>query len=201
MLLDRSLRATFANYSTLLLIAAVVFVPLQIGCSYVYRNVIATTEIHDQIREFPTESRQVKSVGKPQLERARLAFLGADVLGLLLLPLMVRAARRAQEVDSSGGVATALDAWRHIGSDGRKRSWDKGTIGTVVAATLIGLAVGFFLQQIGLLLSAPVGDDRAYVPVGLSRALARSAGVPFVLMAVNLARVAKADHQPEPKLY
>lgn len=110
-MLDRAFRDAFRSFSTLFVVVAIVTVPLHLAYAFTFRNVIATGEIHAQIREFPNY-RQVRSVGPEQLTHSSIAFWVLTGLELALMPVAVKATRRVLEIEEHGGVATAPDAWR-----------------------------------------------------------------------------------------
>ena len=111
-MLERAFSAAFRNLSTLFLMVALFTVPLHVGYSYLFRDVIEVRKIHSSIEGFPSY-RQVKNVGPDELRTARLTYLGLSVLELaLLLPLLARATARVLEVDAAGGVPTIPRALR-----------------------------------------------------------------------------------------
>jgi hypothetical protein len=198
---DRGLRISLRNFSTLFLVVATILLPLHLIYAFSFRNVIATRDLHDDIRAFPTEGRQVKSVGKPQLRNAAIGNWVLEGLTLALLPLFLRAARRVQEVEAEGGVPDALDAWRHVRSSPGRYGWAEGAIPVILGGTLIALLVTALTQAIGLLLIEPIGDDGAWAAFGTVRAAARSAGLTFLLGALLISRIAKERYASRPNPY
>ncbi len=200
-MLDRAFRDTFRNLSTLFLVVAVITVPLHLVYSFAFRNVIATRDIHAQIREFPNY-RQVRSVGPQQLTHASIAFWVLTGMELALVPLAVKATRRVLEVEEQGGVATTPDAWRHAL---RKREGGRTFAPRAIPAAAIAVIAAFVLGtllEVTLLTAAElVGARDNWTVVGTVSGVARAATVPFVLTTIARARIAKADPLATPKLY
>ena len=200
-MLDSGLRITLRNFSTLFLVVATILLPLHLVYAYAFRNVIATRDLHDDIRAFPTDSRQVKSVGKPQLRNAAIGNWVVEGLSIALIPLFLRAAGRVKEVDAEGGVPNVPDAWSHARSKAGRYGWAEGAIPVILGGTLIALLVAALAQAIGLLLIEPIGDDGTWAAFGLVRGAARSAGLTFLLGALLISRIAKERYAPRPNLY
>jgi hypothetical protein len=180
MLLDRALRATIRNFSTLFLLVALVMVPLQVAHAYVFRRVIAVSELHPAIEGFP-EGRKVARVGPGQLRKARTGYLVIGAIEILLLPLLVRAAARVMAVDRAGGVPTVVGAFAGMRGSlevGRLRGLPVGPL--VVAATL-GITIGWLTRALGLVLVEPLADGAAFSGVGLIEGVARALGGAFVV--------------------
>ena len=184
-MLERAFSAAFRNFSTLFLLVAIFTVPIHVGYSFVFREVIEVAELHSSIEEFP-DYRQVKGVGPDEIRTARLTYLGLSVLELaLLLPLLARATVRVLEVDARGGVPTIPGALRsvgrrHQGSAGRL--W--GALPAVAAAALLAVAMGWLFERAGLLLVEAVPDEAAWPLVGLIQGTARALAAPFLLVAI-----------------
>lgn len=201
-MLDRSLRLTFANFSTFFLVVAVVVVPLHLAHSYAFKRVIEVAELHDRIETFPAD-RTVRDVGAEDLRdyKASLAILA--VLELALLLIVVRPVRKVLADHHEGRVPTATSAWaggwRSGGGYARALSRDPGPL---LMALIFALAVGWLAEMVGLLIVQPLGDERAWVGVALAGAIARALAAPFFLVAwaLSAARV-KEGVQVEPKLY
>ena len=181
-MVDRSLRATFGNFSTLALIAATVGLPASMIYSYVFRGAIAVSELHDTILTFPG-SKQVAGVGRETLLTARYVGWGLVALGILSLVYLVSAVRRTLEREAAGEVATVPDSFRNAPTS--KPSF-REAITTNRKAFLVGaldaLIVAWLVLQVGLLLSEILSENRMWVGVGLTRAVAWSVAVPFVLV-------------------
>src|SRR3712207_4907980 len=100
-MLDRMLRATFRNYSTLFLMCAALSVPVAVIYCFIFRSSIAVHELHDTILSFPGK-RQIAGVGRQTLLTSRYVGWGLVLLGVLVLPLLARGARRIIERDADG---------------------------------------------------------------------------------------------------
>ena len=197
MLLDRSFRLAFASFSTLFVVVAAVTLPAQIGLAAAFRDEITVRNLTPDIRTFP-EHRQVHRVGRAQLAEYRFAYWSLTALEILLLPLFAGAARRVIEVDGSGAVATAPDAWAH--SLGRAKMAAPADAAPLVVAAAVSVAVGVLCRQIGMLLVEPISPSAAYLGVGAAEGLARAAAAPFFLAAWTCsARGPAAEDAPEPR--
>jgi hypothetical protein len=198
--LDRSLRATFRNFLTVFFIVAIVTVPLHVGHGFVYRKVMNVRELHPDIEDFP-ERRKVRRVSAKNLDESRNTFLFVTALEVVLLPLAVGATRRVLEVDARGGIPGVWDAWGHS-----TRAWHRPVPGpgnplAVVVGAVLGLAIGYLVERIGLLLAEPVPGSVVFAPVGLAQGVARAAGAVFLLVPLaQLGRVAKGRESPAPTL-
>jgi hypothetical protein len=200
MSVDRSLRTTFRNYLTVFFLVAVVTVPLHVGHAFLYRNVISVRELHPDIEDFP-ERRKVHRVGVKKLEQSRNAFLFVTVVELLLLPLAVGATRRVLEVDARGGLPRVVDGWVHSLHAWRRPVPEPGSPLAALVGAVLGLAVGYLVERIGVLLSEPVPGSVVFAPVGLTQGVARAAGAAFLLVPLaQLGRVAKGRQSPAPTL-
>src|SRR5687767_1977691 len=141
-MLDRALSRTFANLSTLILVAFVVTIPIHLVHAYVFKDELAVQEIGPEIASFP-EGRQVRGVARADLGAERKFLFVALGVELLALPLVLRAARRVMDVDEEGGVPTVLDAWRRPGRGGSPEP------GPVLAAGAVGAVAGLIVWSIG----------------------------------------------------
>jgi hypothetical protein len=191
-MLDRALSKTFANFSTLLLLACVITLPVHVVHAFVFRNVLAVQEIGPEIAAFP-EGRQVRGVAKGDLVDERNWLLIALAAELVLLPLAYRAARRVIAVDDAGGVPTVLDAWGHLGNEGGSRV----SIGPVGVAGAIGIASGWLVWMIGKLLADMASADIAWALIGLFRGFAMAVAIAFVV-GVGAALAPKVVATPKP---
>ncbi len=179
MLADESLRATFRHFYTLFLIVAVLTVPAHIGHAYVFRDVVAVADLHRDIEGFP-EGRQVQSVGVSQLKAARTSALVLSLVELALVPLMLRAARRAVSADSDA-VMTVAGAYRGVLRSPARKGSLRDALPWLAGAALLGIATGLLLRAAGLLLIEPLPDARAFPWVGLVEGTARAVGGAFFL--------------------
>jgi len=174
-MLDRALARTFANLSTLMLVAFVLTLPIHMVQAYLFKDVLAVQELAPEIRSFP-EGRQVRGVAKGDLGAERAAFLGALGLELLLLPIAYRAARRVIEVDEAGGLPGVRDAWSHLGGT----SWPSLGSGPVMVAAALGAGAALLVLLIGNLLADMASADLAWAAFGLGRATAAALFVALV---------------------
>ena len=196
-MVDRLFRTTLRNFSTLFLIAAVVTVPLHLIFSLVYKNVVETRELHDVIETFP-EARQVRGVGKAKLTQSRIAMALITLIELLSIPFLVRAARRALELDRAGETPTVSESLQAMREGG---PWWPGLTraGPVLVALAVGLVFGWLLERSGLLLLEFVSDVRSFAFYGLLQGVTRAAAAPFVLVA--LAETSAPGREEVPGLY
>ena len=166
-MLDRALAKTFANLSTLMLVALVFAGPIHLVHAFVYRNALAVQEIRPEIQAFP-EGRQVRGVSKGDLDQECNVLLLALGLELLLLPLVIRAARRVIEIDDEGGVPTVRSAWGGVKATGTGRF----RVGPVTVAAAIGAACAYLIWSITDQIADMASADVAWAVFGLGRALA-----------------------------
>lgn len=192
-MLDRSLRLAFRNYSTLFLFVIVLVLPLHLAYTYVFRDVFTVSELHSQIANL-TGGRRVHGVGPADLRVAQLTLLGFSLAELALVPFLARGARAALAADLTGGVPTAMGAWRGVFSSGRggRRAVPAGfsSAGSPVAGVLGGLLmtllVVFLVERIGVLAIQPLRGEQLWVAIGTVQAAARASGAPFLLAALAL---------------
>ena len=188
-MVDRTLRAALRNFTTLFLVAAAFTVPLHVAHAFVYRDVLEVADLHDAIEGFPA-ARQVRSVGRVQLDDARRAFWAVNALELLLVPLLAGAARRVLERERAGRLPGVLDALvrapaRLRGPRGTRISW-----AAVAAGVAVGAATGVLVERILLVVAEPLPDVAAFAGFGLAWGVARAAAAPFVLAPLALGRPA-----------
>ena len=164
-MLDRALGKTFANLSTLLLLASLFTGPIHLVHAYVFREALAVAELGPEIRAGP-EGRQVRGVSKGDLDSERNSLVIVIGVEMLLLPFAFRASRRVFEVDDEGGVPTAVDAWSHL------RTAPRGGLSTgpTAVAAVIGLVAAWFVWTIGSQLADMASADMAWAVTGLARA-------------------------------
>jgi hypothetical protein len=177
-MLDRSLRSAFANFSTLVLAVALITVPVQLVLAMVFRNEIALSNLASQIASLPGYV-QVHSVGPADLEHYRIAYWAVTGAEIALFPLFARAARRIVEVSASGGVPTVVDAYRY--AFGRGRSVSRRGAVALVGGAVISIAVGVLCRLIGLTLVDPLAPNAMWLGVGLVEGVSRSLAAPFFL--------------------
>ena len=199
-MLDRAFRDVFRSFSTLFLLVAIVTVPVHLLYAFSFRNVIATQDIHAQIRELPADGR-VLGVGEQQLTTASVGFWVLAGLELALLPLAVKATRRVVEVEQGGGVATVPDAWRHAMERDGSRTFASTSAPSVAIATIAAFVLGALLQNTLLVAAELVGAQRNWALIGTVEGAARAFAAPFLLVTIAKARVAKEAPLVTPKLY
>ena len=174
MLSDDALRATFHNFSTLFLLVAIVTVPVHVVHSYVWRDVIAVSALHEDIEDFP-QGRKVRGVSRGQVHRAKLSLMIITLVEVASVPLFMRAARTTARADP-GDVPTVAGAWLGVARGGGRRAPFRDVIVPVLASIAFAVAVGWLARSVGLLVVEPLPDARAWLGVGLvdgaSRALA-----------------------------
>lgn len=187
MLLDRALKTTLRNFSTFWLIVAVVTIPLNLAWATLFQDVVATREIHADIESLPSGD-PVRGVDRQAIEFARSAQLIVLALELALIPVLLRATRRAIERDASGHVPTAFGAWRGVGRSSGARSSAPWRLSVALAMAGFALIVWILAALIGGLLAGPVGDALAWLVVGLTRGAALALALPFLLVGLVEAR-------------
>lgn len=198
-MIERAFARTFRNLSTIVMIVAVVVLPVHLIYAYTFRNVIATSDFHDQIEAMPNY-RQVRSVGPPQLDHARLTFWVITAAELALVPLAVRATRRAFIVDDEGGVPTVTDAWGLALKRQEGRTFRPGWVVPALVGIGAAAGAGVLIAGIGSSLTGFLSEDWRWTGVGLTQALARAGAAPLALGPLALIR-AKAAPPSTPKVY
>jgi hypothetical protein len=180
MLLDRALSTTLRNFSTFFLVVALVTIPLNLAWAGLYRDVIATREIHSEIETLPSED-SVQGVSGDDIDRARYAQWLVLAVELALVPLLLRTFRRVIERDQAGHVPTAWGAWSGVGQKPTEppSRWRPSLI---LAMTAVALVVWLLAAAIGALLAAPVPEAGAWLVVGLMRGAALALALPFFLV-------------------
>jgi hypothetical protein len=197
MLADRALQKTFRNFSTLVLVVALVTVTLHLVYAFIFRDVIAVGEIHGQIEDI-APGRQVRNVGPGQLRDARTAYWILTAVEVVTLPLLVRATRRVLDGDRNREIPGAWRAWGRAFRGpwlprGGRELWT--AIATGVAFAVIA---GFLVERTGLLVVQAVDVDVRWLADGMVRGLSRAIGAPFGLVPLALGTRAKGHkgHQP-----
>lgn len=184
--LDRVLALTWRNFASLFLIVAIVTVPLHVGRTFMYRKVIAARELEADIESFP-EGREVRGIGPDDLDAARRSLVIVTLIELALLPLGVGAVRRALWVDRRARPPGVLDSWAHSASAlWQRRDGPPPSLGAIGGGAVIGLAAGFLVERIGLLLAEPFPLYLGFAPIGLIQGVARALGAIFFLVPLAL---------------
>jgi hypothetical protein len=198
-MIERAFARTFRNFSTIFMLVAVVVLPIHLIYAFTFRNVIATSDFHEAIEQMPNYQ-QVRSVGPPQLDDARLVFWIVTAVELALVPLAVRATRRVFIVDDEGKVPTAPDAWGRALQRQEGRKFRPGWVVPAVVGVAAAGAAGTLVALIGSSLTGFLSEDWRWTGVGLTQALARATAVPLALGPLALVR-AKEGAPSAPKLY
>jgi hypothetical protein len=164
-MLERALSKTFANLSTLMLVALVVTGPLHLVQAYVFKDALAVAELAPEIRAFP-EGRQVRGVAKQDLENEKTTLLIVLGIEILLLPLVLAAAKRVVEVSDRDGIPTVVDAWTHLTAPPRGGYLS----GPGLVALVLGLVSAWLTWMIGTRLADMASADLAWALIGVTRA-------------------------------
>jgi hypothetical protein len=173
--LDGALRATFRNFSTLFLLVAVVAVPLHLAHSYAFRSVIEMRELRPDIETFGPH-KLVKGVGRRDFDAARRTGWALTALELALIPVLARAARRALEVDESGGVPTVLGALRESPRGAGVLGALRRAPGYALGLAVLAVVVWWLARTVALVLTEMVPDPLSFAPLGLAEGAARALG-------------------------
>ena len=198
-MIERAFARTFRNFSTIFMVVAVVVLPVHLIYAFTFRNVIATSDFHDAIDSMPSY-RQVRSVGPPQLDHARLAFWLITAAELALVPLAMRATRRVFIVDDAGEVPTAVDAWGRALQRQEGRTFRPGWVAPALVGVAGAVAAGLLIAGVGSSLTGFLSEDWRWTGVGLTQALALAGAAPLALGPLALIR-AKAGPPSTPKVY
>lgn len=185
-MLDASLRLTFRNFATLFLLVATVTVPLHVGVAFAYRDVVAVSELHPAIDEFPPK-RRVRGVGPPEMGAARRAVTVVTIVELALLPVAVGAARRVLEARAGGRLEGVVDGWAH-GLAALTRRSTAGRAGPleVGVGIVLGVVTGYSLYRMGVPVVDATPPAVRFGPAGLLEGAARAFGAPFVVVPLAL---------------
>lgn len=183
-MLDRAVRSTVRNFSTLFLVCMVVMLPLETGYAFVHRDVIEVREITPFIEELP-DGQRIKGVGSAEIDAAERDRLILNVVEAVLVPLLlVAAARRVLERDRAGVLPTATDAYVHGLTPYRPGPLPAvNRLGAVALALAFSVAVGALVWTGGKLIAELFPDRLAFVMLGLMAAAARSLALPWFLVA------------------
>ena len=175
-MLDRALAKTFADLSTLILIACVFTVPIHVVHTYVFRDELAIRELAPEIAELP-EGRQVRGVPVTDVGLERKWLAAALFLDLAAAALVFRVARRVFAVTEEGGTPTVPDALRHLGS----RGTGPPALGPTLALVAIAGVTGWLVLAIGARLADMAPANVAWLGLGVARGVA--AGVTLAIAA------------------
>lgn len=196
-MLERAFATTVRNLSTLFLLGAIVFVPLHLGHAFLFRNVLSVHELRGDIQAFP-EGKKVRGVGASQLEdeRTTLMILLAAEAGLSFV--LLGAARRVAEVDAEGGVPTVVDALEHAGSHLRTTDLRRLWTTPVLLGLLVGTVTGWLVYRIGAAGTELLGNDKAFVGIGLTRGAALAMFVTFIVGPASVAPAKTSGESQRP---
>jgi hypothetical protein len=193
-MLESALQATFRNFSTLFLIVAVVVFPLHLAYGLTFRDEIAVRELHPEISDLPSD-RRVRGVGPAEIDRARIAGYAVWLIEIALIPLFVKATRRALDATERGDVATVSAAWK--GAFGRDpRRWVSGGPAAVAVGAVMALLVLLMIEVSGLLLTDMLPDGPRFAGVVVVDTLARASALPFVLTPLAMGRAPRTARAP-----
>jgi hypothetical protein len=185
MSIDATLRITWRNFATMWLLVAAVTIPLHVGHAFAYRRVIALRELHPAIAQLPA-NRQVRSIGRADLDDARAALAVIVVIELALLPFMAGATRRALQRDAGGRLPTVVDAWAHSMGSWRRAPPVESGVAEAGTGLIVAVATGYLVWGIGAIVSEPVPDSAAWAAVGLVQGLGAASAAPFFLVPIAL---------------
>ena len=199
MLPDRALKATFRNFSTLFLLAALVTLTAHLVHGFIFRDVLEVDELHRFVKGL-TPGRTVNGVGRSDLNAAVTWSRAVVAVEILLLPLLIGAARRAMDRDERGEVPTVIDALRHPRSGARLSfRFNGGELGTVLFGAVLGAATWLLAVQLGLLIGEPLPDRWNFLSFSLAYGVAEALGLTFFLGALITAGRAGGRRRSEPR--
>ena len=181
MLVDRALKTALRNFSTFWLIVAAVSIPLNLAWAVGFQDVVATRAIHADIESLPTGD-TVRGVDEEAIDRARYGELIVLALQIAIIPVLLRATRRAIERDAEGHVPTALGAFGGVFRSSRARRPTRFSASVALAMAAFALIVGIFATLIGDLLVEAAGGSVAWLVLALSRGTVLALALPFLLV-------------------
>lgn len=194
MLLDRVLRLTVRNFSTLFLVVFIAIIPLHLIYAFVFHDVFAVRELHPAIAEFP-ENRLVRGVGRADISLARIGFWVVAAIEVGLIPFVTRAMKRVLVLDRQGEVPEASSAWRTWRESSSTPTDVKpdaaATAGAIVTGLIVGLLVWLALDAVVDLLRGSV----VAFGLALADAASRAAGAAFALTPFALQLQAARDEE------
>ena len=188
--LDSALRVALANFSTLFLLVAMLYVPLQAARSYAFRDVVEVRAIHDAIARFPAD-RRVRGVDRERLGSYRRLGLVVAAIQVGLLPILTGGARHALEEDRQGRLPTVAGSL----AGGVARPILPVPGGPVLASVAIAAAVYLLGSAIVRLIVEVTPDAVAWAVAGVGEGTARAAAVPFVLATAALGTKGAKGHR------
>jgi hypothetical protein len=187
-MVDRALRLLIRNYWSVFFVVATVTIPLQIAHATIWRNVIAVSELHADIEEFPP-LRQVRGVGRGELNEALLAQWIIWAALVALIPLFIRATKRILEVDARGEVTSAADGWRAAlgGSVGGRVLGALARPGLLLVGLALAALAFVLLMSCAYVLVEPLPPGPAFAWTGLALGLVLAGTGPFLLVPAAVA--------------
>jgi len=195
-MLDRALTATFRNLSTLILLGAVVFVPLHLAHAFVFRNVHTVADLAGDIAEFPG-NKKVRNVGPAELDDERRTSLVLVIAELGLSIVLLGAAKRTIETDDAGRIPTIAEGFEHAIAGLKRVRIAAPSVPPLLACGAIGALAGWLSWQIVSLAGEVLGNDTAFVAVGLARGSALAVFVAFVAGPIAALSGAPVPREPE----
>jgi len=193
MSLDDAWRATLRNYSTFFLVVFVVLMPLHLIFGWVFHDVLAVRELHPAIAEFPS-TRQVRGVGQADVDRAGLWFWILAAVEVALLPLMAKACRAVLDQEERGEMPTVTAAWPAV--RGQPSLSTRPPPATVVGALVVAAVVAVLAEAALGVAADFTPDGLDFAALAVASAVGRSAGLPFLLVALVAGR-AERPRPPE----
>ena len=184
-MLERTLRLALRNYVTLFLFVACVTVTIHVFYMFLFRDVVAISELHTAIDEFPPQ-RQVRGVGHRDLDAWRIGAGVVTLIEIALVPFLAKGAARVVEQDERGEVPTVKAALAATAQRGYKWFPSLREAGPLLVCCALALAVWWFVHETGLLVVEPLDPDTRWAARALVEGVARAAAAPFVLVSVVL---------------
>lgn len=205
LMLDRSLRLTFRDFSTYFFIVAAVVLPAELAYGAVFSDVIDVRELHREIERLP-EGTALLGVTADRLAVARWSRWALNLVELGLLPWMAVAARRVLDASDRGRVPTAARALVPGRGSGERRGRfpriRHGRNALLPTTAAISLAIGLLVRYLGELVTDPFQGPGSWALVAVVETVARSTGAPFLLAAAaELARSGEGEPGKVPKQY
>lgn len=188
------------DFSTYFILVGMVTITAHLVYSLAFARVIEVADLHSFIADFPSQ-RQVRGVGRSDLDAARMAFIALTVFEVALIPILYRACRRVLITADAGHVPTAMGGWGGALSKSEERPPGSVFRWEVVVAIAFALVLGLLIERSGLLLAELLPADLRVVAVGIVRGSARALAAPFALVCMATASLdAKAGSGRVPKL-
>lgn len=184
-MLERTLRLALRNYVTLFLFVACVAVTIHLIYLFLFRDVVAISELHAAIDKFPPQ-RQVRGVGHRDLDAWRVGNGVVTLIEVALVPFLAKGAARVVEQDEAGDVPTVKAALAATAKRGYKWFPSPREAGPLLVSVALGLVVWWLVHETGLLLVEPLAPDARWAAVALVEGAARAAAAPFILVSVVL---------------